>query len=102
MTTLDRIRLVMKLFPTTRNDDFVLWVKYLEKYESCVFDDMKLVIDYLHRATQQTEVVRCRAIIQNGEGQYLPTCQRVARARKISVRKWERWIKEQKMKVAHP
>lgn len=99
----EQIRDILKAKPCTRDEDMVLWLEYLERHMPCCIDARgHLIPEYLFNAPTLCTVARYRAVIQNQEHQYLPTCQRVVRERKQQEMYWRTIAAENGLRVIHP
>ena len=83
----------LEKYPETRNSDIKLtnaiWLKY---YSEKIFynsdNDFCVKLTDLYNLPREDNVKRCRAKIQNEEGQYLPTTLEVVKKRRINEEAW--------------
>jgi len=98
----EKVRYCLEKYPEARNDDAVLTLRIIEAY---LPDDVRMIVVQegekpvpfvRYRAlirVREDQVKRVRAKIQNEEGRFLPTDERVRKARKISEEAWFKWSK---------
>lgn len=82
----ERVRQILADYPSARNSDEELTIKYWELHHDVTGDTIN--IRYMFGLPTHKDIARYRAIIQNKEGQFLPTVWEVAKARKWGEQAW--------------
>jgi hypothetical protein len=65
---LSRVGLILNHYPTTRDSDIELQIKYWELYEKDLINGNKIYLDEYRKLTKLTSISRSRAFIQNTLG----------------------------------
>ena len=82
----ERVRKILADYPSTRNSDEELTIKYWEIHHDVTGDTIN--IRYMFGLPTHKDIARYRAVIQNDEGQYIPTVWAVAKARAWNEQVW--------------
>ena len=85
-TLKERVRKILADYPSTRNSDEELTIKYWEVYHDVTGPDIN--IRYMFGLPTHKDIARYRAVIQNDEHQYIPTVWQVAKARAWNEKRW--------------
>lgn len=90
----ERVRSILELHESARNNDGSLYACYINKYHhGLVKQDMYgknssiLLNDFKHFPPMEN-IRRSRQLIQNGDNEYLPTDPKVRKARRIKEENW--------------
>lgn len=82
----ERVRQILADYPSTRNSDEELTIKYWEIHHNVTGDTIN--IRYMFGLPTHKDIARYRAVIQNDEHQYVPTVWAVAKARAWNEKVW--------------
>lgn len=104
MKLIDKIEIILKDYPHTRDSDVRLWLLFLKLYYPGTFDSNGYIDPKkLFSVPLHGHIARLRALIQNEHKKnetkrpkYLPTSWDVAKQRGIREITWRQYIKEQK------
>lgn len=89
---------VLKDEPKTRDSDQYLtlkiWVRFYPKRIDLTYPkNPKVGFREIMDLPREDNVKRIRAVIQNDEGRFLPTSEKIAKQRKLNMEKWYQYIK---------
>ena len=83
----DKVWFILDSKPSTRNCDIKLMIAIWEFYHSELVEDGQVLLQDLHKLPREDHIKRYRAKF-NAQGRYLPTEEKVAKARKINEDVW--------------
>jgi hypothetical protein len=89
----DRVRKLLELHENARNNDGTLYAIYIATYHEILVTKNKnnmravLLSDFKNLPPMEN-IRRSRQLIQNGDGEFLPTDAKVREARKIKEKNW--------------
>jgi hypothetical protein len=91
-----RVKILLEEHPETRNSDITLMIKMWQTYFQ-VGNEINLGALYI--LPTHDNIKRARAFIQNEEGLFLPTDEKVRRQRKIAEQDWLDWLQKEKASI---
>lgn len=91
---------ILQDMPESRNSDITLMIEIWKRYYSSSIKvnsdgQLGIFLDSLYSLPTQDNIKRVRAIIQNVEGRFLPTEEKIRRQRRINQGKWLEWVRSQ-------
>lgn len=95
-----QVAYILKVYPSTRNNDGQLFAHYINTYFKHLVENKAVPLKNFHKLPSLETIRRLRQIIQNDNGMFLPTDEKVIKARKIKQKNWnDIEVREARFKV---
>jgi len=91
-----KVRAILEEFPNARNNDGVLIAHFLYKHHRHLLrrdtdGNICIPLKYLKDVSPLNTITRARRIVQNDDGEFLPTSAQVRKLRRIKEEQWRNW-----------